>query len=210
MKHPDHHQCAFHAFYVCRVLQQSDCNTMMSSLWPSVRQCLTMLTASTILHDQLNELWYQHNHELQNSQGDLSSYLAGLTQLGHLLPVMLEMLVDIREGCSFPILHNITLQDRVAIELHLLVRNHQVSEAVRNLLEEAAAYTTNCVVDVWQVAVPAIQASMKPLAQSAVPASMSLLPALLSCVVILHCITSCPSGYCYIPQESAAATCCLV
>ncbi len=149
----------YDAFDVCRVLQQSDCDSMLSSVWPSVLQCLTVMTASTILHDQLDELWYQHSHQLQNSQGDLSNYLAGLTQLGHLLPVMLAMLVDIREGCSFPILHNMTLQESVSLELHLLVRNHQASEAVRNLLEEAAGCTTNCVVDVWQVAVPAIQAS---------------------------------------------------
>ncbi len=119
------------------------------------------MTASTILPAQLDELWYQHSHQLQNSQGDLSSYLATLTQLGHLLPVMLEMLVDIREGCSFPILHNLTLQESFSLELHLLVRNHQASEAVRNLLEEAAGCTTNCVIDVWQIAVTAIQASKK-------------------------------------------------
>ncbi|DBA81186.1 TPA: hypothetical protein ACH3X2_007004 [Trebouxia sp. C0005] len=109
-----------------------------------------MMTASTVLQDQLDELWYQHSHQLQTSQGNLSSYLAGLTELGHLLPVVLEMLVDIREGCSFPILHNLTLQESVSLELHLLVRNHQASEAVKNLLEEAAGCTTNCVIDVWQ------------------------------------------------------------
>ena len=118
-----------------------------------------MMTASTVLPAQLDELWYQHSHQLQNSQGDLSKYLAGLTQLGDLLPVMLEVLVDITEGCSFPTLHNLTLQESVSLELHLLVRNHPASEAVRNLLEEAAGSTTNCVVDVWQTAVPAIQAS---------------------------------------------------
>lgn len=144
---------------MCRVLQQSDCNSMLSSVWPSVRQCLTVMTVSTVLHDQPAELWYQQSHQLQNSQGDLSSYLAGLTQLGHLLPVILEVLVDIKEGCSSPILHNLTLQESVSLELHLLVRNHQASEAVRILLEEAAGCTTNCVVDVWQVAVPTIQAS---------------------------------------------------
>lgn len=134
---------------------------MLSSVWPSVRQCLTLMTASTILPAQLDELWYQHSHQLQNNQGDLSSYLATLTQLGRLLPVMLEMLVDIREGCSFPILHNLTLQESFSLELHLLVGNHQASEAVRNLLEEAAGCTTNCVIDVWQIAVTAIQASKK-------------------------------------------------
>ncbi|DBB07265.1 TPA: hypothetical protein ACH3X1_011825 [Trebouxia sp. C0004] len=123
---------------------------MLSSVWPSVHQCLTVMTASTALQDQLDELWYQHSPQLQNSQGDLSNYLAGLTQLGHLLPVVLELLVDIREGCSFPILHNMTLQESVSLELHLLVRHHQASEAVRNLLEEAAGCTTNCIQDIWQ------------------------------------------------------------
>ena len=132
---------------------------MLSSVWPAVRQCLTMMTASTVLPAQLDELWYRHSHQLQNSQDNLSKYLAGLTQLGHLLPVMLEMLVDIKEGCTPPILHNLTLQDSVSLELHLLVSNHQASEAVRSLLEETAGCTNNCVIDLWQVAVPAIQAS---------------------------------------------------
>jgi len=144
---------------MCRVLQQSDCDSMLSSVWPSVQQCLTVMTGSTVLHAQLDELWHQQSHQLQSSQGDLSSYLAGLTQLGYLLPVMLEMLVDIREGCTFPILHNLTLQGSVSLELHLLVRNHQASEAVRRLFEESAGCTTNCVIDLWQVAVPTIQAS---------------------------------------------------
>ena len=169
---------------------------MLSLVWPSVRQCLRVMTTSTVLHDQLNELWNQQSHQLQNSQGNLSSYLAGLTQLGHLLPVMLEVLVDIREGCSFPILHNLTLQESVSLELHLLVRNHQASEAVRHLFEESAGCTTKCVIDLWQVAVPTIQASETRLWHNLLfLRPMSPLHALLSCVVILHCITSRTSGF---------------
>lgn len=124
-------------------------------------QCLTAMAASSVeLCDQLDKFWYQQSCQLQSSQSSLSSYDMCLFQLGPLLPVMIEVLLGVKETCSLPILHNLTCHQQACLDLHLLISKHQPSEAVRDLLDETADPISNRVIDVWQAVISAIQVNV--------------------------------------------------
>lgn len=133
-----------------------------------------MAASSVELCDQLDKFWYQQSCQVQSS---LSSYGMCLFQLGPLLPVIIEVLVGVKETCSLPILHNLTGQQQVCLDLHLLISKHQPSEAVRALLDEAVDPVSNRVIDMWQAVVAAIQVSMRICARSFMSSLVWQLPA---------------------------------
>ncbi|KAL3152469.1 hypothetical protein ABBQ32_001508 [Trebouxia sp. C0010 RCD-2024] len=79
--------------------------------------------------------------------------------MGTTLPVLLQLLLDVQQDCSFPILHNMTLSNRAAIRVQLLIRQHEPNQAMSALLDLTPTPEECPISCVWQVTVAAIQAN---------------------------------------------------
>lgn len=155
---------------VCRAVSEVDTCSMLASVWPSVHHSLTLMTSlSTVLSNQVHEFWYQQSYQLQMHQGSsISSYTASLTQLGPLLPMLLEVLVSVKRDCSFPVLHNLTFQESVSLQLQLLIRCYHPSEGVTALLAAAACSPSEGINEVWQTTVSTVQVRRRMCSQLSV------------------------------------------
>lgn len=80
--------------------------------------------------------------------------------MGTTLPVLLQLLLDVQQDCSFPILHNMTLSNRAAIRVQLLIRQHEPNQAMSALLDLTPTPEECPISCVWQVTVAAIQVHM--------------------------------------------------
>ena len=145
---------------VCRSQSCSGADNILSTIWPLVDQCLTMIKSiSSTLCSKVDEFWYQQSQQLQDSQDHINSYVTSLNNIGALLPTLVEVLVEVKEDCSLPVLHNLTLKESTCLDLQLLIRGHQPSEPLRALLHEAAhSASPGChISSVWQITVTMVQ-----------------------------------------------------
>ena len=129
---------------------------------------MTILTAhSANLSQKGDQALYQQSNRL-HQQGSAKEHATQLAQLGPTLPLLLKLLLDAQHTCSLPLLHNLTLCERTAIWLQLLISQHEPNEATKALLDLTvpAAPDVCFISSAWQTTLAAIQVqpALKPTA----------------------------------------------
>ena len=120
---------------------------------------MTILASHSAKVRQRNdEFLYQQSHIL-HQQGSANTFTTQLAQLGPNLPLLLNLLLDAQQACSFPLLHNLTIRERLAIRLQLLISQHEPNQATHALLDLTVPASPDvCPVScAWQATVAAIQ-----------------------------------------------------
>lgn len=112
------------------------------------------------LREKIDQLWYQQSQILL--QTPTNKFSTQLAKLGSALPVLLQLLQDAQQGCSLPLLHNMTLTNKAAIQLQLIIRQHEPNQAMDALLDlTPPAPPDECPIScAWQVTVAAVQVQM--------------------------------------------------
>lgn len=145
--------------FCCRKLSHSDLASLSSTTWMNIQSSMTILTArSGNLGQKTEQVWCQQSHRL-HQQGSAKDYATQLAQLGPTLPLLLKLLLDAQHTCSLPLLHNLTLCERAAIRLQLLISQHEPNQATNVLLDLTvpAAPDVCPITSAWQTTLAAIQ-----------------------------------------------------
>lgn len=145
---------------VCRrKVSNSDLHNLSSTTWTNLHTSMTILTShSAKVRERNDKFLYQQSHFFQQ-QGSANNSATQLAQLGPSLPLLLNLLLDAQQTCSFPLLHNLTLRERIAIRLQLLISQHEPNQATNSLLDLTVPASPDvCPVScAWQATVAAIQ-----------------------------------------------------
>lgn len=148
----------------CRKLSNSDLTSLSSTTWMNVQSSITILTThSANLSQKRDQVLCQQSQKL-HQQGSAKDYATQLAQLGPTLPLLLKLLLDAQHTCSLPLLHNLTLCERAAIRLQLLISQHEPNEATKAILDLTvpAAPDVCPVRSAWQTTLAAIQVQPAP------------------------------------------------
>lgn len=151
------------AHILCRISSPQHASTCLSG-WVNIQQALQLLTGQApSLHHQLDELWSQQSQRFHGAftQSSQHAYITQLSQLQHSLPVLIELVTEVRHDCSFPLLDNLSFHEGVALSVQLLLLHHQASAAVQQLLSDATQQmpARPAVVVVWDTVMTAVQVS---------------------------------------------------
>ena len=145
-------------FVCCRKLSNSDLHSLSSTTWTNIYLLLTILTShSAKVAERNDQFLYQQSHIL-HQQGS-NNYATQLAQLGPTLPLLLALLLGAQQACTFLPLDDLTLSERAAIHLQLLISQHEPNQATNALLNMTVSASPDvCPVScVWQATVAAIQ-----------------------------------------------------
>lgn len=150
----------------CRKLSNSDLICLSSTTWMNIQSSMTILTThSAMLSQKVDQAMYQQSYRL-HQQGSAKDYATQLAQLGPTLPVLLKLLSDAQHTCSLPLLHNLTLCERAAMRLQLLISQHELNQATNALLDlTMPAAPDVCPIScAWQTTLAAVQVqfALKP------------------------------------------------
>ena len=142
----------------CRELPSTDATTLHSATWNYVQQSLTVLTSlSGNLQQTFDRLWYQQSCRLHSHASN--EYALQLAKLSPVLSLLLDMLADVQQDCSFSILQDLTFSESAAIHLQLLIVQHTHSQLARAILDHALQPVPDacCVTYAWQATLSAVQ-----------------------------------------------------
>ena len=119
---------------------------------------IVLTSHSADLHERADQFWYHQSHSL-HQQGSANKFATQLAQLGPTLPVLLNLLLDTQQACTYPLLHNLTLCEKTAIRLQLLISKHALCQPINVLLDLTVPATPDVcsITCAWQVTVAAVQ-----------------------------------------------------